>query len=486
MEDTRKKILFAASEAVPFIKTGGLADVAGSLPEAIDSSRFDVRVVLPKYRVIPQEYSSHMEYLCNYQVPMPGRQVYAGLFRLIRGGVTYYFIDNEYYFSGGQIYEGGIWDLEKYAYFDKAALLACWMEKFRPDVIHCNDWQTGLIPVYLRNEFQDPAAFGDFFWNVRSVMTIHNLKFQGIWNNRDTVGLTGLDGGYFSRNWNAPDTDTNFLKGGLMFADRITTVSSSYAEEIKDPFYGEGLDWLMRNRSDVLSGIVNGIDTKAYDPKTDPAIVKNYDARAYIKAKEANKLALQEELGLTKDPKKFMMVLVSRLTDQKGLDLVECVMEQICEYDLQFVILGTGDSRYENSFRYFENVHKGQVSSNIMYSDQRAHRIYASGNAVLMPSLFEPCGLTQLIGLRYGCLPIVRETGGLRDTVQPYNEFENTGTGFSFANYNAHEMLHSIWYAVKIYYESRKNWNEMVGRAMKQDFSWGNSARRYEELYESM
>ncbi len=481
-----KKILFAASEAVPFIKTGGLADVVGSLPKAFNREEFDVRVVLPFYRKIPWKYREKCEYVLNYYVEVAGQWIYAGVFQLKMDGVTFYFIDNEYYFSGERIYEDGLWDLEKFAYFSKAALLMCSVIGFRPDIIHCHDWQTGLIPVYLKNEFWDYGRYGDFYQGIKTIMTIHNLKFQGTWNIDDMMRVTGLGEYLFTSDKLEAYHNGNYLKGGLVYADWITTVSSVYADEIKYPFYGEGLDGLMRARSGNLTGIVNGIDYKEYDPQTDPNIFNNYSLENVEEMKRKNKLALQEELGLRQDPDIFTVGLVSRLTGQKGLDLIECVMEEICAPDLQFVILGTGEPRYENMFRYYEWKYKDRVSSSIMYDNTRSHRIYASCDAFLMPSLFEPCGLSQLMSMRYGTLPIVRETGGLKETVQPYNEIDGTGTGFSFANYNAHEMLYTIQYAKSVYYGHRCEWNKMVERGMKEDYSWQNSARQYEELYRMM
>ena len=481
-----KKLLFAASEAVPFIKTGGLADVAGTLPKSFNHEAYDVRVVMPKYKVIPERFTSKMAPMGHFYMEIAGKQTYVGIFTLVQDGVTFYFIDNEYYFSGAKIYEDGLWDLEKFAYFSKAVLTMLPEIDFRPDIIHCHDWQTGLVPVYLRTEFQDTGRYGEYYHGMKSIMTIHNLKFQGVYNIEDMMRITGLPGELFTPDKLEAYSCGNYLKGGLVYADWISTVSSVYAQEIKYPFYGEKLDGLMRARSNNLSGIVNGIDYDEYDPKTDELIVANYDINDFETEKAKNKTALQEELGLKADENAFMIGLVSRLTDQKGLDLIDCVMEEICAENVQFVILGTGETRYENMFRYFEWKYKDRVSASIMYDNTRSHRIYAACDAFLMPSLFEPCGLSQLMSLRYGTLPIVRETGGLKETVEPYNEYEGTGTGFSFANYNAHEMLHIIEYAKKVYYEDRPAWNAIVKRAMAADFSWAASARKYEALYDQL
>ena len=475
-----KKILFATSECVPFIKTGGLADVAGSLPKNFQKEYFDCRVVLPKYKVIPEKYTSKMEYVTNFYMDLNWRQQYVGIFRMEYEGITFYFIDNEEHFSGDQIYAGMPWDLEKFAFFSKAVLAILPVIDFHPDIIHCHDWQTGLIPVYMHERFANNAWFG----GIKTVMTIHNLKFQGIWNIETMKSITGLDEYYFSADKMEFNGDGSYLKGGLVYADAITTVSKTYAEEIKTPFYGEGLDGLMRARANDLRGIVNGLDYEDWNPETDPAVQYHFNAKNFRKEKVKNKLALQKELGLAEDPKQMMIGVVSRLTDQKGFDLIAYMMDELCSDAIQLVILGTGDPKYENMFRHFAWKYDKKVSANIYYSNDLSRKIYASCDAFLMPSLFEPCGLSQLMSLRYGTVPIVRETGGLKDTVEPYNEYEGTVTGFSFANYNAHEMLGTIRYAERIYYDKKREWNKIVDRGMAQDFSWKNSALQYQELYD--
>ncbi len=474
-----KRILFVASECVPFIKTGGLADVVGSLPKYFNKEEFDVRVMIPKYCAIPDTYKQQMHYKTHFYLNLAWRSQYVGVLEMELDGVTFYFIDNEFYFVGstpyGNIYE----DIEKFAFFSKAALSALPLIDFRPDIIHCHDWQTGLIPVYLKDTFsQNP-----FFQGIKSIMTIHNLKFQGVWDMKTVKDISGLSSYYFAPDKLEAYGDANYLKGGIVYADYVTTVSSSYADEIKMPFYGEGLDGLMRARSSVLEGIVNGIDYNEYDPETDPYIFKTYNIKNFRKEKVKNKRGLQEELGLEQNEKKFMVGIVSRLTDQKGLDLIEYVIEEICSEDTQLIVLGTGEEKYENLFRHYAWKYNNRVSANIFYSNDRAHKIYAACDAFLMPSLFEPCGLSQLMSLRYGTVPIVRETGGLRDTVEPYNEFESTGTGFSFTNYNAHEMLSTLRYARHVFYNKKREWNKIVDRGMAADFSWNISAKRYEELY---
>lgn len=475
-----KKVLFVASECVPFVKTGGLADVVGSLPKYLDKEQFDVRVMLPKYMMIPDHFKQNMQYKTHFYMELNWRSQYVGVLESVVDGITFYFIDNEFYFSGmkpyGNIYE----DIEKFTFFSRACLSALPVIDFRPDIIHCHDWQTGLVPVYLHDSFQG----GEFFRGIKTIMTIHNLKFQGVWDKKTIKNITGLGDYYFAPDKLEAYGDANYLKGGIVYADYVTTVSDSYANEIRMPFYGEGLDGLMNAKANRLVGIVNGIDYNEYNPETDPFIVQHYNAKNFRKEKVKNKCALQEELGLEVNDKKFMIGIVSRLTDQKGFDLIDYVIEEICAEDTQLVVLGTGEEKYEHLFRHFAWKYSNRVSANIFYSNERSHRIYAACDAFLMPSLFEPCGLSQLMSLRYGTVPIVRETGGLTDTVMPYNEYENTGTGFSFVNYNAHEMLGIIRYAEHVFYDKKREWNKIVDRAMAADFSWNVSAAKYQEMYD--
>lgn len=478
-----KKILFAASEGVPFIKTGGLADVIGSLPKCLDSSEYDVRVVLPKYTCMKSQMKEKMENITSFYMDFNRQNVYVGVQTAQAGGITCYFIDNESYFSGFKPYsDNGIFEIEKYAFFSKAVLAAMPEIGFVPDVIHCHDWQTGLIPVFLDHYYKDNAFYGD----TRTVMTIHNLKFQGRWSLDAVQSITGLPWEYFTFDKLESYGEANLLKGGITYADAITTVSRTYAEEIKTGFYGEGLDALLRYRSDRLQGIVNGIDCEEFNPATDANLAFPYDISSFREKKKKNKLALQKELGLKQDENRMMIGLVSRLTSQKGLDLIAHVMEEICQDDIQFVILGTGEEKYENLFRHYDGKYAEKVSANIYFSEALSHKIYGSCDAFLMPSLFEPCGLSQLMSLRYGTLPIVRETGGLKDTVEPYNEYEGSGTGFSFTNYNAHDMLNTIRYAIRVYYEHKEEWDKMTERAMKADFSWNASALKYQEIYDRL
>ena len=477
-----KNVLFITSEAVPFIKTGGLADVAGSLPKYFDKEKYDVRVILPKYMCMKQEYKDMLRYRTHFYLDIAWKTQYVGVLETEYEGVKFYFIDNEYYFSGQTPYGDTKWDIEKFAFFSKAALSAMPLLDFRPDIVHCHDWQTGLVPVYLKERFHE----GEFFRDIKSIMTIHNLKFQGVWDIDTVKNISGLSEYFFTPDKLESYKDGNLLKGGLVYADKITTVSETYAQEIKTDFYGEGLNGLMCARSNDLWGIVNGIDYNVYNPETDRYIVKNYNQITFRKEKIKNKRALQAELGLEQNDKVFMIGIVSRLTDQKGFDLIQCVMDELCNDAVQIVVLGTGEARYENMFRHFAWKYGNKVSANIYYSEEMSHKIYSSCDAFLMPSLFEPCGLSQLMSLRYGTVPIVRETGGLKDTVEPYNEYESKGTGFSFANYNAHEMLSTIRYAERIYYDRKREWNKIVDRAMKADFSWKTSAKKYEELYDTL
>ena len=452
------------------------------LPKYFDKEHYDVRVMLPKYLCIPEKWRSQMKYVTHFYMDLAWRSQYVGVLEMEYAGVHYYFIDNEFYFAGPKPYGYIHEDIEKFAFFSKAALSAMPLLGFKPDIVHCHDWQTGLVPVYMKERFHD----GEFFRDMKSIMTIHNLKFQGIWDLKKVKDITGLPPYFFTSDKLEAYGDANYLKGGIVYADAVTTVSDSYAEEIKTPFYGEHLDGLMRARSNCLTGIVNGIDYEEFNPATDTRIVSNYNQKTFRKEKPKNKKALQQELGLEVNDKKFMIGIVSRLTDQKGLDLIAYMMDQICAEDVQLVILGTGESQYENMFRHFAWKYPDRVSANIYYSEDMSHKIYASCDAFLMPSLFEPCGLSQLMSLRYGTVPIVRETGGLKDTVEPYNEYESTGTGFSFANYNAHEMMNTINYAKHVFYNNKREWNKIVDRGMLKDFSWASSAKKYQKLYDNL
>lgn len=477
----KKNILFATSECVPFIKTGGLADVAGALPKAFNKEEFDVRVILPNYLCIPERYRNEFEYLGHFYLGMGGKfaDTHCGVMRYVLDGITYYFIDNLFYFGGEKPYGDIRGDVEKFTFFSKAVLSILKTIDFRPDLIHCHDWQTGFIPVYLKNQFADDP----YFRGIKTIFTIHNLKFQGIWDIKTMKEISGFGDYLFTPDKLEYKKDANMLKGGLTYADYITTVSETYANEIQTPEYGEGMEGLLQARHFDMCGIVNGIDYDVYNPETDPNLYVNYNAGNWRQKKHKNKLKLQEELGLPVDKNKYMIGLVSRLTDQKGLDLINAVMDGIVDDNTQLVVIGTGEGRYENMFRHYAWIRPGQVSANICYSNNLAQKLYAAADAFLMPSRFEPCGLTQLISFRYGTVPIVRETGGLKDTVIPYNEYENTGDGFSFTDYNAWDMLNVINYSKKVFFENKKQWNQMVDRGMAKDFSWNVSMEKYAGIY---
>lgn len=478
------KILFVASEAVPYIKTGGLADVVGSLPKYFDKEKYDVRVILPKYACMDELLLAQLKFVCHFYVNLNWRKQYVGIFTTEYKGVRYYFVDNEFYFAGDKPYNNIYEDVEKFAYFSKAVLESLPYIDFAPDILHCHDWQTGLVPVYLRTTY----GSDNFYAGIKTIFTIHNMKFQGRWKIREVMDITGLPEHIF-RTASGLESygESNYLKGGIVYADAVSTVSPEYAKEITTREGGEGLDGLMNARIDSLYGIVNGIDYEEFNPETDPHIETNYTVKNAVAGKRKNKLALQKMLGLPVRDDVFMIGIISRMTSQKGFDLIAYILDEIFDtMDVQFVVLGTGEGQYENMFHHFHNKYPDKLWAHIGYSDEYAHKIYASCDAFLMPSLFEPCGLGQMMAMRYGTLPIVRETGGLKDTVEAYNEYENTGTGFSFSNYNAHEMLFILRYAQNIYKENRSRWNEIVQRAMQKDFSWGASAKSYESLYDKV
>ena len=477
----RRSIAFIGSECYPFVKTGGLADVMYALPKALSRMNCDVKVIIPRYACIPWEYQSKMVYRGEFYMPLctDGRTFYVGIMEYVWDGVVYDFIDNQDFFSGGSPYTSIVGDIPKFCYFSKAALAALNYMDWIPDIIHCHDWQAALVPVYLRTLFQTTPLS-----RAQTVFTIHNLRFQGIYNIPTIRYWSGLPDYVFNKdaltqNW----LDANMMKGGLTYCNMITTVSNTYAREIQTPAYGEKLDAHLRYHSGKLRGIVNGIDYDIWNPWTDPMLHTNYDITNVLPRKKENKRALQEELGLWQDDHKFVIGLISRLTNQKGLDLVNAILPQIMDEHTQVVVLGTGDTMYEDAFRYYEHIYKGNLCANIMYDEGRAHRIYAGCDALLVPSKFEPCGLTQLIGMHYGTIPIVRETGGLKDTVQPRNEFTNDGNGFTFDRYDAGLLLDAINRAKTFYFTNRYCWDEMVQRDMDKNVSWENSAWQYRNLY---
>ncbi len=475
-----KKVLFAASEAVPFVKTGGLADVVGSLPKYFDKKKYDVRIILPKYACMEEEYKERLTFIDNTYVELGWRRQYAGILTAKYDGIICYFIDNEFYFGGDKPYNNIYEDVEKFAFFSKAVIEAMKIIGFQADIVHCHDWQTGLIPVFLKNTYQNDV----FYQNMKTMFTIHNLKFQGRWKLDEVMDVTGLPEHLFTADKLESYGEANYLKGGVIYSDFVTTVSKTYAQEITTPQGGEGLDGLFRMSADRLYGIVNGLDYKEYNPQTDRYICAHYDKMNFRNKKPADKAEIQKVMGLPTERDTFLVGIVSRLTTQKGMDLIAYVMDELLSQNrIQIVVLGTGEEQYENMFRHFEWKYEDKIAAKLNYSEEIAHQIYAGADAFLMPSLFEPCGLSKLMSMRYGTIPMVRETGGLRDTVCPYNEYEQTGNGFSFANYNAHEMLHMIYYAKDTYENHRNEWNEMVYRAMECDYSWDASALEYEELY---
>ena len=484
MPQPRRSVAFIGSECYPFVKTGGLGDVMYALPKALIAQNCDVKVILPRYKCIPQKYQEKMVYRGAFHMDLcaDGRTYYVGIMEYVWDGVVYDFIDNEEFFSEGRPYTNLIDDIPKFCYFGKAALAALNYMDWIPDVIHCHDWQAGLVPIYLRTMFDNtPIA------RSKVMITIHNLRFQGIYNIPTIKYWSGLPDYVFNKDvLKQGYDDANMFKGGLAYANMITTVSGTYAGEIQTPFYGENLDAHLRYHSGKLHGIVNGIDYDMWDPSKDELLNAPYSAADVIEKKKANKLALQEELGLEKDEGKFVIGLISRLTNQKGLDLVNAIIPDLIDGNTQIVVLGTGDAVYEDSFRYYESAYKGSVCSNIMYDEGRAHKIYAGADALMVPSQFEPCGLTQLIAMHYGTVPIVRETGGLKDTVEPYNQYTGEGNGFTFDRYEAGLLLDACNRAKTLYFENREGWDEMVRRDMYKDVSWENSAKQYRALYVEM
>ena len=473
------QVLFAAFECVPFYKSGGLGDVAGSLPGYLNNRSCEVRVILPKLSAIPAKYTSQMEFIKSFDVLLGWRKQYCGLFRLKFNGLTYYFLDNEYYFKRFNVY-GEFDDGERIAFFSKALLEAIQhMDDFAPDILHCNDWHTALSPVFLREFYMQAEKYR----KIKTVFTIHNLKFQGQFAKFVFDDILGLKGSPAEHQMCLKDT-VNFMAGGVHYTDWITTVSPSYADEITTEYYGEHLDGLFRERRPVMSGILNGIDSAEYDPQKDTFIAKNYNADTFAD-KVQNKLALQQELGFEQNPDIPLLVLISRLTEQKGLDLVNYILPQITERNVQFAVLGVGDRKYEESFRWYSDNYPSKIKTMLCFSNELSHRFYAGADALLMPSRFEPCGLSQMMAMRYGTLPIVRETGGLKDSVKPYNKFTKEGTGFSFANFNAEELLGCIDLCLDTY-RNKDDWNILVKNAISEDLSWNKSANTYRALYRSL
>ena len=477
-----KKILFAAAEAVPFIKTGGLADVAGSLPFAFDPAEHDVRVMLPAYTCIPAPWREAMRDLTHFYVWFNGKERYLGVRELTHRGLHFYFIDNEDYFGGPAPYTDYMYDIEKFCFFSFAVLAVLPHIDFRPDIIHCHDWHTGLIPPYLATQFR----YDPFFAGMRTVFTIHNLKFQGICGRDELRGISGLPGELFAQGPLCSGSCGNMMQGALHYADAVTTVSQTYAQEICTPEYGEGLHFFFAERRDRFSGIVNGIDDAVFDPAKDPSLKRHYDVSHVKSGKAANKATLQKELGLDADPDAFLLGIVSRLTDQKGMDLVLPLLEKLTNGPSQLIVLGTGERHYEDSFRLMAGARPNRMAVITTYDEPLSHRIYAGIDAFLMPSRFEPCGLSQLIALRYGALPIVRATGGLKDTVRSLDKAGDAATGFMFEDYDVGGLNWAVDLAMRTFYDDRKTWEKMRRNAMREDFSWSRSAEEYSKLYDEV
>lgn len=483
---SKMHIAFASAEAAPFVKTGGLGDVAGSLPHALKAAGAEVVVLVPKYDTIAQEYKDRMEHLCDFYVPLGWRNEYCGIERLNHQGVDYLFIDNERYFSRGYPY-GFFDDGERFAFFSKAIVeslqyLPRVLDNFTCDVLHCNDWHTAMAPVFLREFYQAMPLYQQ----IKTVFSIHNIAFQGQYSAKvlnDILGLAHIPAAAFQLTC-GPDA-VNYMQGALNYTDAITTVSPTYAEEIKTAEYGEGLDGILRRRAPILQGIVNGIDTKGFDPATDQRIPAQFTA-SDRSGKSICKARLQEELGLEVRDDRPLMVMVTRLTRQKGMDLVTYALDRILSGGVQVAVLGTGDSDYENALRYFEGKYPGTMAARIQFDPALSQRMYAGADLFLMPSLFEPCGLSQMIAMRYGTLPIVRETGGLKDTVAPYNQFTGEGTGFSFANFNGDEMADTVFRAARLFWDDRAAFDKLVDNAMAADFSWTHSASAYLAMYHNL
>ncbi len=475
------KILFAASESVPFVKTGGLADVVGALAPVLAKQGHDVRVVLPLFGAISQEYTNRMTHLCDFEIQLGWRRQYCGVEMLQQDGVTWYFIDNKYYFGRPYIYGMGGDEYERFGFFCRSVLNMLPVLDFQPEVIHAHDWQSGMIPALLKIQY----AHLPFYTGIKTIFTIHNLQYQGIFGIREVQDVLGLGDSLWTDDKLECYGCANFLKAALVYSDLLTTVSPSYAQEIQTAYYGERLDGLLRARKDDLFGVLNGIDMEDYNPATDGRIAANYTPEDPA-GKAACKKALQEALELDVNPDVPIIGMVGRLSNQKGLDLVDYVIADIMRQDVQLVVLGMGEGRYFNLFSWAEGEYRGRVAARFTMDHVLAHQIYAGADMFLMPSQFEPCGLSQMIAMRYGTVPIVRETGGLRDTVLSFNEYTGDGNGFTFFNYNAHDMLHTIERAVDYYQNHADIWKLLQKRGMTGDYSWTHSAGEYVKLYECL
>ena len=471
------KILYATSEAVPFCKTGGLADVAGSLPPALAEQGTEVAVVMPLYRRIRDKFADQLQFVCYDFVDLGWRHCYCGLFTVEQNGVTWYFMDNEQYFNRPDLY-GYDDDAERFAFFSRAIVRMLHHMKFWPDVIHCNDWQTALVPIYLK----DDGVREDYFRSIKTVLSVHNIEYQGRYGRDVLENVFGLDSGWANDGTIMMDGDVNLIKGALLCADAINAVSPTYASELKQAYFAHRLEGIMSQCDYKLSGVLNGIDMKLYDPSTDQRISANYST-ADMSGKAANKAALQHMMGLNEDPNVPILAIVSRLVSHKGLDLICAVLQDMMELPVQMVVLGKGDARFEQFFAWAAEQYPGRLAVRLDYNEALSMAIYSGADLFLMPSKSEPCGLSQMIAMRYGTVPIVRETGGLKDTVQAYQARNDSGNGFSFTNYNAHDMLHVISDAVYLYRNDPDAFARLRRRAMECDFSWGRSAKEYLNIY---
>lgn len=477
-----KKILYAASECTPFIKTGGLGAVVGSLPKELKKRGYDVRIVLPAYQCMDEKWKSQMDVSLPFPVHMGWRRHPVTINTLVYEGIPCYFLACDHYFSWGDPYTEMWKDVEKFCFFSRAVLEMLAFLEFEPDIIHCHDWQTGMIPVFLKTLY----GGNPYYSNIKTIMTLHNLRFQGTVSVDEMKEITGLPDDLFAYDKLEFYGTGNMLKGGIAFADKVTTVSGTYAKEIQEPEYGEGLDPLLKYRGADLSGIVNGIDYQVYTPSKDAYIKYHYNAVTYRKAKRKNKICLQNKTGLPTGKDIFTVCIVSRLTEQKGLDILIPYLHTFLQENVQLYVLGGGEPRYETVFRSVKGMYPDKVFFDTQYSDELAKYMYAGCDATLMPSKFEPCGLSQLMALRYGTLPIVRLTGGLKDTVQVYDARWHTGTGFGFEEYSMEALRDTMKEALALYENQPEEWNRMIERGMREDFSWRNSCTEYEKLYESM
>ncbi|HBY32325.1 MAG TPA: glycogen synthase GlgA [Clostridiales bacterium] len=474
------KVLFVSSEVYPFAKVGGLADVVGALPVELQHHHCDARVIMPLYKSIKQKHEHNLDFIGWKMIKMGWRSLYAGLYTLTMNGVQFYFVDNEYYFNFDQVYVEYVFDIERFCFFQRAVLdfLGDFM-RFEPDVLHCNDWQAGMMPLLLDAHYK---KYG-YHTNIKTVFTIHNLKYQGIHGIEVIQDLLDLPSEYLTDELSIKDGAVNFMKAGIVYSNSVTTVSPTYAYEIMTDYYGEGLNHTLQRYAYKVSGILNGINAEEYNPSKDTMIPQKYSIKNYEEGKAVNKKSIQEQLGLEVNPGAPLCSMISRLVDQKGLDLLLRVVEEMLYDGMQIVILGTGDAYYERSLADIAARNPGKMCACISFDNGLAHTLYAGSDIFLMPSLFEPCGLSQLIAMTYGTIPIVRETGGLRDTVVPYNEFTGEGNGFSFANINAHEFLFVTKYACDLYRHNKPVWNKLIEEGMKADYSWKKSAEEYAGLY---